>query len=105
MTKSIALAKEIKLHKDYSTNALVALLFSIPFSGSAVANCPEVETPLGKIQGKVQYTRDEKVPVYTYLGIPYAQPPIGDLRFRPPQPALPWQGVLDATQFGLHNTK
>ena len=32
--------------------------------------------------------------------IRYAAPPVGDLRFRPPQPAKPWSGVHDATSFG-----
>ncbi|XP_049274220.1 acetylcholinesterase [Rhipicephalus sanguineus] len=35
-------------------------------------------------------------PVEEYLGIPYAKPPIGGLRFTPPRPAEPWQGTLDA---------
>ncbi|RYF59426.1 MAG: hypothetical protein EOO27_09310 [Comamonadaceae bacterium] len=34
---------------------------------------------------------------WQYLGIPYAQPPVGDLRWRAPQAALPWSGVRDAT--------
>lgn len=34
--------------------------------------------------------------VEEYLGIPYAKPPIGGLRFTPPRPAEPWQGTLDA---------
>ncbi|MET0284859.1 MAG: carboxylesterase/lipase family protein [Polyangiales bacterium] len=34
-----------------------------------------------------------------FFGIRYAEPPVGDLRFAPPQPAGPWQGVLDASSF------
>ncbi|MCU1579751.1 MAG: carboxylesterase [Rhodoglobus sp.] len=35
-----------------------------------------------------------------WRGIPYAAPPVGELRFRSPRPAVPWTGVLDATDFG-----
>jgi para-nitrobenzyl esterase len=38
--------------------------------------------------------------VLCFRGIPYAAPPLGPLRFAPPQPAAPWSGVLDATRFG-----
>ncbi|XP_050563389.1 esterase FE4 isoform X2 [Spodoptera frugiperda] len=37
---------------------------------------------------------------YRFRGIPYAQPPLGDLRFKAPQPIKPWQGVRQAKQFG-----
>lgn len=37
--------------------------------------------------------------VYTFKGIPYAAPPVGPLRFRAPVPAVPWEGVRDATTF------
>ncbi len=35
-----------------------------------------------------------------WRGIPYAAPPVGELRFRAPQPVVPWQGVRDAEHFG-----
>jgi len=48
----------------------------------------------GNIQGKVVGNTRE------FLGIPYAKPPIGDLRFAPPQPAAPWSDTRDTTDFG-----
>ncbi|MEI9970251.1 MAG: carboxylesterase family protein [Terracidiphilus sp.] len=37
-----------------------------------------------------------------FLGIPYAAPPVGDLRWKAPQPAAKWKGVRDATAYGAH---
>jgi para-nitrobenzyl esterase len=55
---------------------------------------PTVETAGGTVRGTV---RDG---VHAYLGIPYAAPPFGALRFAAPQPAEPWAGVRDCTVFG-----
>lgn len=38
-------------------------------------------------------------PVSAFLGIPFAEPPVGPRRFLPPEPKRPWSGVLDATAF------
>jgi para-nitrobenzyl esterase len=38
--------------------------------------------------------------IYAWRGIPYAQPPVGDLRLRPPQPPRSWQGVRDCAEYG-----
>ena len=54
-----------------------------------------LQTPQGSLRGV--YTPDEKVEVYA--GIPYAQPPVGDLRWREPVPAGQWEGVLRADHF------
>lgn len=48
--------------------------------------------------GRVRGRRDGDAAVF--LGIPYAAPPTGPLRWRPPQPAARWSGVRDALQFG-----
>ena len=39
--------------------------------------------------------------VNTYRGIPYAAPPVGDLRWKPPQPAASWPGIRECTQFSI----
>ncbi|MDD1750422.1 MAG: carboxylesterase family protein, partial [Methanothrix sp.] len=48
--------------------------------------------------GLVQGTSEEGLTVYR--GIPLAAPPVGDLRWRAPQPAAKWEGVRQATKFG-----
>jgi para-nitrobenzyl esterase len=51
-------------------------------------------TPLGTVSGLVVDGCER------YAGIRYAKPPVGALRFRPPQPVDPWEGVYEATAFG-----
>jgi para-nitrobenzyl esterase len=54
---------------------------------------PEVRTTAGAVRGMQRG-------VAVFRGIPYAQPPVGALRFRAPVPAQPWDGVRDASTFG-----
>lgn len=58
-----------------------------------------VDTTCGKVRGKSGVSRDGRA-FMEYLGIPFARPPTGDLRFEPPQPPLPWIGIRDALSFG-----
>ncbi|WP_165974925.1 carboxylesterase/lipase family protein [Nonomuraea deserti] len=67
---------------------------SAPATRGAGAAGPEVELDSGRIRGV--YDGD----VARYRGIPYAQPPTGDLRWRPPRPVARWRGVRDATTSG-----
>src|ERR1700677_598009 len=55
---------------------------------------PVVTLSDGPIQGHVDGS------VYAFLGIPYAAPPVGGLRWKEPQPPTPWTGVRDGSQFG-----
>lgn len=55
-----------------------------------------VSTRNGRLRGVAG--RDESITVYR--GIPYAQPPVGELRWREPRPAVPWYGIREADHFG-----
>ncbi|XP_026732282.1 esterase E4-like [Trichoplusia ni] len=58
---------------------------------------PVVETPQGKIKGKVIKIFDD-FEYSSYKGIPYAKPPLGELRFAAPQPPDSWEGIRDGTK-------
>ena len=53
-----------------------------------------IETKAGKIQG---YSEND---VEVYKGIPFAEPPVGELRFLPPVAKKAWDGVLEAKKYG-----
>ncbi|MAI90853.1 MAG: carboxylesterase [Hyphomonadaceae bacterium TMED5] len=55
---------------------------------------PVVHTTAGDVQGFVDNGIEE------YLGLRYAAPPVGELRFMPPEPVAPWDGIYDATSLG-----
>ena len=57
-----------------------------------------VETKYGKIEGE-EYA-GEYQGITVFRGIPYAAPPVGELRFRPPQKPMNWAGVRKCTSFG-----
>ena len=56
----------------------------------------QVRTTAGMVEGTT--SADGKIQIYK--GIPYAAPPVGDLRWKEPQPAPAWEGVRKATEFG-----
>jgi para-nitrobenzyl esterase len=60
----------------------------------AATNNLQVNTKSGIVEGK------QSGSIRAFLGIPYAQPPVGDLRWKPPVPAAQWSGVKTATSFG-----
>lgn len=74
---------------------ILLLTATILFIGCAKEN-PVLTIEGGQVQGVETDIED----VYVYRGIPYAAPPIKDLRWKAPQPVIPWEGVLIADRFG-----
>lgn len=59
-----------------------------------------METIITTQQGAVQGALSQDQQTVNFRGVPYAQPPVGALRFRRPQEHAPWEGVRDCTAFG-----
>jgi para-nitrobenzyl esterase len=57
---------------------------------------PVVATAGGAVRGTTASAGDE------FLGIPYAAPPVGALRWQPPRPAAPWHGIRAVTSYASH---
>ncbi|XP_069678632.1 juvenile hormone esterase-like isoform X3 [Periplaneta americana] len=55
---------------------------------------------LGALRGALNTSHWSNRTIFQFQGIPFAKPPVGDLRFKPPEPVGPWNGTLDATKFG-----
>ena len=58
------------------------------------SNGPVVQTQAGAVRG------ENADGATRFLGIPYAEPPVGPLRFQAPQPRTPWTGVRECTEYG-----
>lgn len=74
--------------------AFVGLLIATCFVGAAG---PAVSQDAMIDSGGLKGNRESGV--VRYLGVPYAQPPVGDLRWRDPRPVDAWSGVREATRF------
>jgi para-nitrobenzyl esterase len=72
---------------------IAVLAFALPAQAS---DDLIIKTDRGKVQGKMSADGQAR----DFLGIPFAAPPIGPLRWKPPQPAAEWHGVRQATSFG-----
>ena len=71
------------------------IIFILGSAACAQDDALNVKTASGKLHGVARPNGGAK-----FLGIPYAQPPVGDLRWREPLPVKPWSGVRDANAFG-----
>ena len=75
---------------------LVLLLINAPLAQAS--NPLQIKTDKGNVEGAL--TTDSQVRIFK--GIPYAAPPVGNLRWQPPQPAAKWHDTLAAKDFGHH---
>jgi para-nitrobenzyl esterase len=77
-----------------STLLIMVLLSTALLSSQEVVSAESVRIESGLVQG----TFEDGLRVYR--GLPYAAPPVGDLRWEAPQPASKWEGILSADKFG-----
>ena len=77
-----------------ATLTALSLLTALSVSSAASAQSTQVKVETGALSGAV------KDGVLSFKGIPFAAPPVGPLRWRPPQPAKAWSGVRPATEYG-----
>ncbi len=83
------------VHRSARIGAALATCLAACLSGPAhAAAATRVRIDSGLLQGSVERG------VIAFRGIPFAAPPIGPLRWRPPQPAVPWRGVREAVSYG-----
>lgn len=78
----------------WATVAYLSDSASIPFNELIV------NTDGGQVSGTEERTRTTDIRFFAWRGIPYAQPPVGDLRFRDPVQHQGWNGVRDGSQHG-----
>lgn len=79
-------------------STLCCLATGVQAGSTPVAEAPEVMTQAGAVRGSVRET--PAGPVLEFKGIPYAAPPVGELRWQLPQPPQSWSGVREATHYG-----
>lgn len=83
------------MKKSITSAAILAAAVALSANASVYdENRPIVAIKNGKLQGV------EEQGMLAFRNIPYAAPPVGELRWRPPQPAKGWEGVRDASRFG-----
>ena len=80
------------------TCALMVAGLALGFCASVRAESLTVKTEQGKVHGKA--INDGKV--NAFLGLPYAAPPVGDMRWKAPAAPAKWKGERDASKYGAH---
>lgn len=89
-----ALTRRTILKSTLAVGAVATLPVVAPAVEHAADREPIVRTSAGRVRGRLEDG------VLAFRGLRYAAPPVGKLRFRPPQELTPWRDVADASQFG-----
>ena len=77
------------------------LFLLLPLLAFIGCTAPETENPVLTVEGgQIQGVLAENPGVYVYRGIPYAAPPIGNLRWKAPQPVVEWDSIRLCDKFG-----
>lgn len=75
-------------------------VFSCLITLTAIAAATSINSTVSIASGKLQGKPRNSPGILSFLGIPFAAPPKGELRWKSPQPAAKWNGTLNATQYG-----
>src|SRR4051812_23446392 len=76
-----------------SLSVVAGMSVPLPARAGGGRRCDEAATRHGKVRGR----REDGI--IKFLGVPYATPPLGELRFKAPTPPRNWSGVRDAVDF------
>ncbi len=92
----------MQLQHEFWRKGLIGLAFCVCWLGAAQADQKGADTmPVLTIEGgKIAQPPANAQGLHVYKGIPYAAPPVGELRWKPPQAVQPWEGIRAVTQWG-----
>ena len=93
---SSSLSVDVDRRKNSGVYCLLLVLLFTLCPSLASGRDLVVKTNYGRVRGLRENVNGKYVD--SFLGIPYAKPPVGDLRFKHPLPAEPWEGVFNATE-------
>ncbi|MDX8338904.1 carboxylesterase family protein [Draconibacterium sp. IB214405] len=82
-----------------NVRAFMFLGLALILGGCTSQPAKQIKDGVTIADGSVSGSFDESTGITTFKGIPFAAPPVGDLRWKAPQPVEPWEGVKECTEF------